>query len=332
MLISRVLLVLVLVGFAAGQTKLQIKVHTGAGQSGYDVNSTMVSGENDMIVVDPQFSLSEAHRLAAEILESKKNHHHLHYAPASGSPFRPGGTQTGVSKRENRRTPGYGECRENGLAGAPEVLVPDLRQQYSRTGAGCPGGADDTLSDARRGAISRYRAGSRQRRSGEQLRLHSVTQGRRHRRYRFRSRLLRCDAGQVSRGLEQDHRSDHRSAACHHSARTRGTRSHPRYALDSVHEEIHGRLGRQLCELEECRRDESKSSGAVSGARNGIHAERPHRDVFSGSETVTLFSQSLERELALDSYARRAGRFLSGSAKSDGPAVTPAPGRSGPLR
>lgn len=55
------------------QSHLEIKVHTGRGVNGYDVNSTMISGEKDMIVIDPQFSLSEAHRLAAEILESKKN-------------------------------------------------------------------------------------------------------------------------------------------------------------------------------------------------------------------------------------------------------------------
>ncbi|MBV9768703.1 MAG: MBL fold metallo-hydrolase [Bryobacterales bacterium] len=58
---------------AAAQSHLEIKVHTGRGVNGYDVNSTMISGEKDMIVIDPQFSLSEAHRLAAEILESKKN-------------------------------------------------------------------------------------------------------------------------------------------------------------------------------------------------------------------------------------------------------------------
>ena len=58
---------------AAAQSHFDLKVHTGRGQTGYDVNSTMISGEKDMIVVDPQFSLSEAHRLAAEILESKKN-------------------------------------------------------------------------------------------------------------------------------------------------------------------------------------------------------------------------------------------------------------------
>ena len=53
--------------------KLTLKVHTGKGQVGYDVNSTMISGEKDMLVIDPQFTLSEAHKLAAEILESKKN-------------------------------------------------------------------------------------------------------------------------------------------------------------------------------------------------------------------------------------------------------------------
>jgi glyoxylase-like metal-dependent hydrolase (beta-lactamase superfamily II) len=58
---------------AVAQPHLEIRVHTGHGQTGYDVNSTMISGEKDMILIDPQFSLSEAHRLAAEILESKKN-------------------------------------------------------------------------------------------------------------------------------------------------------------------------------------------------------------------------------------------------------------------
>src|SRR6478735_4530493 len=58
---------------ATAQTKLQLKVHHGPGQTGYDVNSTMISGEKDMLVIDPQLSLSEAHKLAAEILESKKN-------------------------------------------------------------------------------------------------------------------------------------------------------------------------------------------------------------------------------------------------------------------
>lgn len=64
---------LVLATAISAQSKLKLRVHTGAGVNGYDVNSTMISGEKDMLVIDPQFSLSEAHRLAAEILESKKN-------------------------------------------------------------------------------------------------------------------------------------------------------------------------------------------------------------------------------------------------------------------
>ena len=56
----------------AAQSKFTLKVHTGRGQVGYDVNSTMIVGERDMLLIDPQFSLSEAHKLAAEILETKK--------------------------------------------------------------------------------------------------------------------------------------------------------------------------------------------------------------------------------------------------------------------
>src|SRR3984893_17168487 len=68
-----VILTLMPAAVAGAQTKLQLSVHTGRGVNGYDVNSTMISGDKDMLLIDPQFSLSEAHRLAAEILESKKN-------------------------------------------------------------------------------------------------------------------------------------------------------------------------------------------------------------------------------------------------------------------
>jgi glyoxylase-like metal-dependent hydrolase (beta-lactamase superfamily II) len=70
---KRILIGVALAAACYGQTQLQLKVHTGRGVNGYDVNSTMISGAKDMLVIDPQFSLSEAHRLAAEILESKKN-------------------------------------------------------------------------------------------------------------------------------------------------------------------------------------------------------------------------------------------------------------------
>jgi len=53
--------------------RFTLKVHTGKGQIGYDVNSTMIIGERDILLIDPQFSLSEAHKLAAEIRESRKH-------------------------------------------------------------------------------------------------------------------------------------------------------------------------------------------------------------------------------------------------------------------
>lgn len=66
------LFAIAVIATGAAQSKFTLTVHTGRGQVGYDVNSTMISGERDMLVIDPQFSLSEAHKLAAAILESKK--------------------------------------------------------------------------------------------------------------------------------------------------------------------------------------------------------------------------------------------------------------------
>jgi glyoxylase-like metal-dependent hydrolase (beta-lactamase superfamily II) len=66
-------LVLLMTASAGAQSRFKLTVYTGQGVNGYDVNSTMISGEKDMLLIDPQFSLSEAHKLAAEILVSKKN-------------------------------------------------------------------------------------------------------------------------------------------------------------------------------------------------------------------------------------------------------------------
>ena len=71
--IASALLVLMLSVTSGAQAKFTLKVYTGRGQTGYDVNSTMIIGERDILLIDPQFSLSEAHKLAAEILETKKN-------------------------------------------------------------------------------------------------------------------------------------------------------------------------------------------------------------------------------------------------------------------
>ena len=54
------------------QSHLQLRIYTSS-PNGYSVNSTLVYGDKDAILIDAQFLLSEAHRLTAMILESGKN-------------------------------------------------------------------------------------------------------------------------------------------------------------------------------------------------------------------------------------------------------------------
>jgi glyoxylase-like metal-dependent hydrolase (beta-lactamase superfamily II) len=54
------------------QTTLRTQVFTSTAE-GYSTTSTLISGDKDAILVDPQFLLSEAHKVAAMVLESKKN-------------------------------------------------------------------------------------------------------------------------------------------------------------------------------------------------------------------------------------------------------------------
>ena len=56
----------------AAPTPLAVKVFTASPQ-GFAVTATLVSGEKDAVLVDGMFLLSDAHRLAAGILESGKN-------------------------------------------------------------------------------------------------------------------------------------------------------------------------------------------------------------------------------------------------------------------
>ena len=70
--IASAVVVLLLTATSGAQAKFTLKVHTGRGQTGYDVNSTLIIGQRDILLIDPQFSLSEAHKLAAEILETQK--------------------------------------------------------------------------------------------------------------------------------------------------------------------------------------------------------------------------------------------------------------------
>jgi glyoxylase-like metal-dependent hydrolase (beta-lactamase superfamily II) len=67
---------LVLIVFAGSATaapsQLHVQVFTSPPE-GIAVNSTLVYGDKDAILIDAQFRLSDAHRVVAAILESKKN-------------------------------------------------------------------------------------------------------------------------------------------------------------------------------------------------------------------------------------------------------------------
>lgn len=58
-------------GAARAEAKLTATVYT-ASPGGFLVNSTLVAGERDAVLIDAQFTLAEAHRVIAAILESKK--------------------------------------------------------------------------------------------------------------------------------------------------------------------------------------------------------------------------------------------------------------------
>jgi glyoxylase-like metal-dependent hydrolase (beta-lactamase superfamily II) len=58
-------------GSAAADTKLTTTVYTGS-PGGFLVDSTLIAGDKEAVLVDAQFTLADAHRLVAMILESKK--------------------------------------------------------------------------------------------------------------------------------------------------------------------------------------------------------------------------------------------------------------------
>jgi len=59
-------------GAAHAQPKLTATVFTGS-PGGFLVDSTLVAGDKDAVLIDAQFDLADAHRLVAMILESKKH-------------------------------------------------------------------------------------------------------------------------------------------------------------------------------------------------------------------------------------------------------------------
>jgi glyoxylase-like metal-dependent hydrolase (beta-lactamase superfamily II) len=68
----RILLALLAASTLSAQSKLHLRVFT-SGPDGFSVNSTLVYGERDAVLIDTQFVMSEAYRVAAMILESKRN-------------------------------------------------------------------------------------------------------------------------------------------------------------------------------------------------------------------------------------------------------------------
>lgn len=66
------LLALALIGCSSDPKKLNVQVFTSSPE-GYSVTTTLISGDRDAIIVDPQFLLSEAHRIAAEIKKTGKS-------------------------------------------------------------------------------------------------------------------------------------------------------------------------------------------------------------------------------------------------------------------
>jgi len=57
---------------ARAETKLTTEVFTGS-EAGFFVDATLVEGEKDAVLIDNSFTLADAHRLTAGILDSKKN-------------------------------------------------------------------------------------------------------------------------------------------------------------------------------------------------------------------------------------------------------------------
>ena len=59
-------------GAARAESKLTTQVFTGS-EPGLFVDATLVAGEKDAVLIDNSFTLADAHRLAAGILDARKN-------------------------------------------------------------------------------------------------------------------------------------------------------------------------------------------------------------------------------------------------------------------
>ncbi len=171
------------------QSKFTLKVHTGRGQIGYDVNSTMIIGEKDILVIDPQFSLSEAHKLAAEILESKKTLAVIYCThPHPDHLFGLAVLKQAFPDAKIVALPATVNAAKTGWPARQKFWFATYGTNIPGPDPGTAGAAGRTCPDTRRRAVSDHRRRAGRRRSGQQLRLHPVAQGGGDRRHRLRSR------------------------------------------------------------------------------------------------------------------------------------------------
>ena len=243
----------------------------------------MIIGEKDVLLVDPQFSLSEAHRLAAELLESRKHLAVIHVnTPAPGSSVRPRGAEAGVSGREDCRAAGDGECGEDGLAGPPEVLG---RRRTAATSRGripcCP------RSSARPVLTL----------EGEDFPITGGVQGADGpgNSFVYIPSLKAVVTGDIvfdhaDFGVPRDAARENWLKTIDQIAALKpdvvvpghegpgATRDH---GGDRFHEAVHRRLGCQRQAFEGRHRDAGERPEAVPTARHGVHAQRPCRDLLS---------------------------------------------------
>src|SRR4051794_41071636 len=78
---SSVLMSLFIASIASAEPKLQVKALTSSPE-GFLVNATLISGEKDAVLIDAAFTQSDAHRIVAAVLESKKNLTYLYVTHA----------------------------------------------------------------------------------------------------------------------------------------------------------------------------------------------------------------------------------------------------------
>ena len=122
----------------------------------------MIIGEKDMLVIDPQFSLSEAHRLAAEILESRKHLAMIYCThPHPDHLFGLAVLKQAFPDAKIVALPATVNAAKTGWPARQKFWFADLRQQHSGPGSRAARGTRHAGADAGRRSSSRLPEASR---------------------------------------------------------------------------------------------------------------------------------------------------------------------------